>query len=171
MQKEYKVYCAGPGCFSPDIEKEAQKQRDLCEEYGLTALIPIDSFVDFNQPKLDIAKDIFNKNIEMINKADFVVVNIENFRGFELDTGTSFEIGMAYALNIPVFGYLHSYPKTYKDKMFGLIHEVDGVWYDSNGYRVEDFNGVCNLMVDLACDGVYKTFEECLKKIKEVYLE
>ena len=52
-----------------------------------------------------------------------------------------------------------------------MIREIDGVWYDSNGYSAEDFNGVCNLMVDLACDGIFKTFEECLKKIKEVYLE
>lgn len=169
MSKQYKAYMASWDVFSPQADKLAQNKRELLESFGINALCPVDSEVDFNKPKLEIAKDIFNKNLALLDEADFVIADINPFRGYEQDSGVCFEIGHAYASGKPVYGIIRKKEQSYKDRMVGLIHERDGVWYDSNGYKVEDFALNCNLMINLACDQIFESLTECLEWIKEYY--
>jgi len=171
MTKAYKLYLAGFGVFSPDAVKQAEKDRELCETYGFEALIPLDGEIDTtNKSKLEIAKAIFNKNISMIEEADIIIANVDNFRGFCIDDGTAMEIGYAYASDKPCYGYLHSFGKTYKDKMAGLTYtDENGVVRDFNGYAVENLDLSLNLMLEMSLDGIYKTLEEVLIRLKEYY--
>jgi nucleoside 2-deoxyribosyltransferase len=120
--------------------------------------------------KLDIAKAIFNKNLSMMEEADIIIANVDNFRGFCIDDGTAFECGYFYSSGKPCYGYLHSFGKTYKDKMTGLYYiDEEGKAKDFNGYFVEDLNLMCNLMISMSLDGIYKTLEEVLIRLKEYY--
>lgn len=170
MTKQYSIYLATNEVFSPDALKIAEAKQQLCEEYGFIGLSPLDNFVNFDQPKLQIAKDIFNKNIDLMEQADIFVGNLDNFRGFSPDEGVCFEQGFMYASGKPCYGYLHSFGKTYKDKMAGLTYtDENGVVRDFNGYAVENLSLQLNLMLEMSLDGIYKTLEECLVRLKEYY--
>lgn len=169
MSKQYSIYLAGAMVFSPDALKIAEKNKELCELHGFIGLCPLDNEVDFNKPKQEISKEIFRKNLELMEKADIYIGNLENFRGFEPDSGTVWELAYMYGEGKPCYAYLHSFPKTYVQKMTGLVHWEDDQPFDSNGYRVENFDSPLNLMLNHSLDGIYKTLEECLIRLKEYY--
>ncbi len=63
---------------------------------------------------------IFKANIDIIERCDLVLANINEFRGSEPDSGTCFEIGYAVAKNIPVICYL--------DDDIQYLNRVDRTW-------------------------------------------
>lgn len=169
MTKQYSIYLAGPCVFSPDVQKIAEKKRELCEHYGFIGLTPLDNDVDFSLSKEEVSKLIFRKNLDLMERADIYIGNLDNFRGMEPDSGTVWELAYMYGEGKPCYAYMHSYPKTYVEKMTGLVHWEDGEPFDSNGYRVEHFGSPVNLMLNHSLDGIYKTLEEVLVRLKEYY--
>lgn len=170
MPKQYTLYFATFECFNPEAEKLANKLTELAESHNFKALNPIDSGVDFTQPKKVISQTIFNTNIELMNKADIIVANLESFRGFNADDGVSFEVGYCYASGKPCYGVINSYPKTYVKKLDGLSYKDDeGIYRDYNGYLIENLDQPCNLMLHNACDKIFQNYEQCLAYLKEEY--
>lgn len=144
-----KVYLAGWDVFKPNAVEEGAKLKKLCEKYGFEGLYPLDN-------ECDNAKDIYNGNIELIRQADCVIANVNAFRGFEPDSGTSFEIGYATALNKTVIAYLsEARPMTEWVK-------------DENGYSIENFGYPVNLMIAQGATLVIGDAEDALKKLRVV---
>ena len=109
-----------------------------------------------------------------MEQADIYVGNLENFRGAEPDSGTVWELAYMYGEGKPCYAYLHSYPKTYLDRIVKLnsrvkIYDGYGNIIDSNGYKIENLNNTFNLMLEMSLDGVYKTLEDCLIRLNEYY--
>ncbi|MCI5604847.1 MAG: nucleoside 2-deoxyribosyltransferase [Clostridia bacterium] len=144
-----KVYLAGWDVFKPDALETGNHLKLLCKKYGFEGLYPLDN-------ECDNSRDIYTGNIELIKKSDFVIANVNSFRGYEPDSGTSFEIGYAAALNKPVIAYLsESRP---------MIEWVK----DENGYSIENFGYPVNLMIAEGAVLVIGTAEDALKKLSEL---
>lgn len=141
-----KVYLAGWEVFRPDAVEEGERLKELCARYGFEGLYPLDN-------ECNDARDIYEGNLALIKEADCVIANVNAFRGFEPDSGTSFEIGYAAALNKPVIAYLsESRP---------MIEWVQ----DENGYNIEDFGYPVNLMIAMGAKLVNGDAEDALKEL------
>ena len=84
-----KIYIAGPDVFEKNAKDIGQKYKAICEKYSHTGLYPLDN-------ECDSSEEIYKGNIALINEADAVIANGNEFRG-EMDVGTAFEIGYADA--------------------------------------------------------------------------
>ena len=170
MTKLYSLYSAGPYVFSPDADKIVQEMKDIGERYGFVVNCPSDNEVDFSKPKEIVSKEIFDKNIALMNQSDIYVGDLESWRGIEPDSGTVWESSYFYSSGKPCYGYLFSYPKTYVQKMNGLCYKDDDGWHkDYNGYKIERFNAPLNCMLMHSVDKLFQSFEQCLAYLKEEY--
>ena len=162
-----KIYIAGPDVFEKDSIEIGKKLVQLCAEYGYEGLYPLDNVVDFSQEKQKIAQDIFQANVAMIQKADIVIANLNQFRGKEADSGTVWECGFAYGLGKKVYGYMdkkQDYIESFaKDEKFATS---DGL-VDENGLFIEDFAYPINLMLACSIKIVEGDFATLLQELKE----
>ena len=134
-----RVYLAGPDVFYPDAPVRGQRMKALCAQQGWDGLFPLDAPLD---PALAPSRAIFEANRQLIRQADAVVANLRDFRGFEPDSGTVWEVSFALALGKPVVGYLPS-AASLLARMNG--HTRNGL--DHEGCAVEDFGLPLNLML------------------------
>ncbi len=169
MNKKPVVYIAGFECFLPNGRELAKQAVELCEEMGFEAISPvmghpIGEEIDFSKGKQAVAKQIFFNNIKYINHCDLVVANLNNFRGWEPDGGTCFELGYAYTQGKKLYGFMDDIRPCY-EKYIGNIHKDGFFWRDDNGAFFE--SGACNLMISGPATIVRGTFADALKKAKE----
>lgn len=148
MDSIYKthVYFAGPDVFKPDAIARGQKYVELAKERGFVGLFPLDNKVELSAPNAD--QVIYNLNRNLIHRADVLVVNLEDFRGFEPDSGTVWELAYGFALNKVVIGYMPS-NSTMVERIAmhqGVIHTEFGVT-DLQGNYIENFGHPINLML------------------------
>ena len=169
MNKKPVVYIAGPECFMPDGKEKAEAAVKLCEELGFDPISPAKGHpmaepVDFSKGKKEAGKQIFRNNIRYINSCDLVIANMNDFRGWEPDGGTCFEIGYAYTQGKKIYVFIDNvrpYYEKYKGDMY-----YDGVfWRDGNGAFFE--SGCMNLMISGHATVVEGTFEDAVRKAKE----
>ena len=168
MSKKPVIYIAGPECFYPNAMELAKEAIQLCEKYGFEGLSPIMGHpslpaVDFSNGKKEAAKQIFYKNINLINMCDIVVANLNNFRGWEPDGGTCFEIGYAYTQSKKIYGFMEDTRPCY-EKYIGNVHYDAPFWRDDNGAFFE--SGACNLMISGHAPIIQGGLEDALKKVK-----
>lgn len=146
-----KIYLAGPDVFEPNAIKLGQEYVKTCKKFGFDALFPLDNVVNFNQEKKDIAKEIYEKNCQLIDKADIVIANLNAFRGKEADSGTIWECGYAHAKGKEVYGYMqncNSYVNKFSNDEKTLI---DDRYFDNEGKEIENFDLCINLMIGCSC--------------------
>ena len=161
-----KIYIAGPDVFERDSIKIGEKYTKLCEHYGFIGQYPLDNVIDFNQVKRKIAQDIFKANEKLIDESDFVISNLNSFRGKEADSGTVWECGYAYAKGKKVYGYMEN--RCDYIEQFSSKKEDNGLFWDEEDRFIEDFNYPINLMI--ACSTIEIVeggFEDVLKIITD----
>lgn len=151
-----KCYVAGPDVFRQDALEYLESVREFLASKGLEALIPLDNEVSFDGDKTSIAEAIYYGNIDMIDKADVVLANIQPFRGDHMDPGTAFEIGYAVAKGKKVYAYSTYAHTTIAERIEGNILPND-THLDVHGMLVEDFNLSENLMITVPAEGVFRT--------------
>lgn len=133
--------------FEKNAKEIGEKYKAICERYGHKGLYPLDN-------ECDNSKDIYEGNVALINEADAVIANGNEFRG-ETDAGTAFEIGYAAAKNKQILIYM-SDPRS-------LIEKLGKE--DEKGRAVENFGYPVNLMLAESAQIINGTFEDCVKKI------
>ena len=110
-----RIYVAGFDVFYPDwLEKRYLEYRALCAGYGFE----MQAQKAAPDAGKTLGEQIFFKNIHCIEISDYVVANVNCFRGGEPDSGTCFEIGYAYALGKKIYGYLDD-TRTMMEKIGG----------------------------------------------------
>lgn len=139
-KKPYKIYLAGPDVFMPDAVTHGKNLSTIVSSYGHVPLFPLDNAFPKNQENLSHA--IFQANVDMIHQADIVLANLNEFRGFEPDSGTVWEIGFAAGLQKIVIGYCDNHAPIV-EKITGTHHQ----FVDKNGFMIEDFSLPLNLML------------------------
>ena len=142
-----KIYIAGPDVFEKNAKQIGEKYKNVCSHYGHTGLYPLDN-------ECDSSKEIYLGNVALINDADVVIANGNEFRG-EMDVGTAFEIGYAAAKGKKIYVYM--------DDTSTLVEKFGRE--DANGRFVEDFGHPLNLMIAESSEIIQGTFEDCVKKI------
>ena len=148
-----RVYLAGFDVFRQDAIEHGQYLKALCTAHSLEGLYPFDNEVPTNLNKQQTASLICSMNIAMIQRCDAVLANLNAFRGLEPDSGTVFEVGMAVALNKPVWVYFDP-QGSLRDQ---VPHNLQG--FDAEGYQVEDFDLPKNLMLACTWAGSSSTVE------------
>ena len=145
-----KVYIAGFDVFKDNSKEIENNYRNYLQKHNMEGLYPADN-------NLLTSKNIFDANIELINQADIVIANINDFRGQDVDSGTAFEIGYAFAKNKKIYAYLED------DR--SMIEKIGTK--DKDGYNVEDFNNPVNLMIAESVTKIIKgTFYDCVEFIR-----
>ena len=170
-----KLYLAGPEVFRPDATQYAQRQRELCEQYGFTGLHPMDNNVDLADSSMRTATKIYRSDIGQIRVCDIVVANCNAFRGALIDDGTAYELGYGNALGKPTYGYIDRLipAREYTKSRCSFTSLADGRQVDEDGFLlVDDFGTSINLMMQcgmLDSGGrlVEGDFEACLKAIRQ----
>lgn len=176
-----KIYLAGPDVFLPDPLDVGRRKKDLCRQFGMEGLFPIDTQDDISND----AAAIFRANCSLMAQADIGVFNLTPFRGPGLDAGTAFEVGFMFSQGKPLFGYTDSteaYSKRAADS-HGPTSRDKGYLSDADGYMIEEFHLVDNLMIARAIEdsgGVVVTpkagedslaafgaFQDCLRIIAQ----
>ena len=147
------IYLAGPDVFYPDARQRGEQMQALCAAHGFRGLYPLDAVVDSTAP--NVSRAIYAANRRFIERADAVIANLRDFRGFEPDSGTVWEASYALALGKPVVGYLPA-PASIVERMGA--HACGGV--DGEGLTVEDFGLPLNLMLAHSLTGIVHGPEE-----------
>ena len=93
------VYLAAPLFSGAELDFN-RKLRDKIKKAGFDVFLPQEGSNNIKDEK-NRQKIIFDKNLAAIDKADILVAVLD---GADVDSGTSWEIGYAYALGKPVLG-------------------------------------------------------------------
>lgn len=172
-----KVYLAGPDVFLPDAVAHGARLRALCADYGFVGCYPLDgdgeAEVDGEADQADAAR-IYRANVALIRGADVVMANLQNFRGYEPDSGTAFEVGFAAALGLPVWGYnvpsvpiVDQVPHASTSDT-ATSHTADA--RDADGYLIESFGLSRNLMLACSARLIAGDASACLADMRSVLL-
>jgi len=167
--KKMKVYLAGPEVFDTKAKKIGKVLVKACKKKGLRGLYPLDNKITGCTSKAELSRAIYLANKKMIDDADYVIANINQWRGQEPDSGTVWEIGYAVALGKPVYAYIDDPKKSYLDRMdsndvFYSDHRNPDEYLDSNDKIIEHFDNPVNLMIFESIT-ILGSFEACLHEI------
>jgi nucleoside 2-deoxyribosyltransferase len=150
------VYLAGFDVFRPDAIEHGRYLKALCAQHRMEGLYPFDNEVAEDLEPQAMAQLICTMNIDMLRRSTAVLANLNVFRGLEPDSGTAFEVGMAVALNKPVWAYFEPV-----GSLKELVpHDANGC--DAQGFAVEDFALPRNLMLACTWVGASATAEEAV---------
>lgn len=95
--------------FLPHAVAHARVKLAICARYGIEGLPPLNESVDITGMRPDAAwRTIFDKDLSMMEEADFVIANLTPFRGASADSGTLVELGWFLGRGKPVFAYSNS---------------------------------------------------------------
>lgn len=171
-----KAYLAGPDVFLADAIAVGEAKVARCREHGIEGLYPLDQSLD-GVTEAGLARAIFRGNVAMMRAADVILADLTPFRSPSADPGTAFELGFAFALGKPVFGYSAS-PEPLFERVAGAPRETlaalpDGRLLHPDGVTIEDFGLADNLMLIEAIeasDGVFVAggpdpFGACLAEV------
>jgi len=106
LYKDVAIYIAGPECFYINGQEMLAAMRKLAESHGFKVTLPNDHPLDMgNEDLRKRADSIFEDLKKAINLSTVIISDLEAYRGAEPDSGTIYEIGMAYARGIRSYGY------------------------------------------------------------------
>lgn len=169
MENKKKVYLAGWDVFRPDSIEFGKKLKEHCEKNDLIGLYPLDNELPKDlKTGSEIAAWIYQANVSLIEEADIIMANMNNFRGAEPDSGTCFEIGYAQALRKPVYYYMNS-TANMVDRFQAETPEYASTnpLVDKDGYAIENFGLPLNLMVGASSQAFEGNAFECIEKIAQ----
>lgn len=138
MNRKKKIYLAGPLFSHAELEYNS-KLRDLLLKKGFSVFLPQE---DAEEPTSEREKQsqecIFEKCVAGVDNSDLVVAVLD---GVDVDSGTAWEIGYAYAKGKPVIGLRTDF-RSLSD-------------------------GIVNLMVEMAIVALARDEEELLKTMEK----
>jgi nucleoside 2-deoxyribosyltransferase len=134
--------------FLPEAHEMGAVKKRLCARYGLESVYPLEAELSLEGDRV-LSRAIFDANVATIRRCDSVIANLTPFRGPSADAGTVFEVGMAFALGKPVFGYANmtgDYRRRV-EAVHGPVLERGATFFAADGMSVEDFGLPDNLMI------------------------
>ncbi len=134
------VYLAGPDIFYQDSDQRRKYLLSLCQQYGFQGIYLGDN--DIEPPSANAIRLV---NLQLLRKSDYVIANLNSFRGFEPDSGTVYEVGFAMALNKTVVAY-SSDTRSMINRLREHQSLSDEQMVDKDGLLIENFNLPNNLM-------------------------
>jgi len=163
------IYLAGFDVFYPDAVVRAEAMKELCASYGFIGRFPADVSIDpTGLTPAELAAAIFRRDAELVRECDIIAANLYPFRGAEPDSGTCFEMGLAYGLGKTLYGYAPAgtMAERITEHHAPVVQTPDGRMVDSLGMTVENFGSPVNLMISVPATIVFGTLEDCLRRIQ-----
>lgn len=106
LVKNEALYIAGPECFYTYGYDMLAAMRVRAESLGFSVTLPNNDPLDLDNPDLQKRADsIFDNLKKVMLDTTAIVADLEAYRGAEPDSGTVYEIGMAYAKGAKCYGY------------------------------------------------------------------
>jgi nucleoside 2-deoxyribosyltransferase len=138
MKVQKNIYLAGP-LFSHAERDFNVYLRDKLVEYGFSVFLPQEDGSDDTEKRLELKqKNIFDKDLKGIDDCDIVVAVLDG--GSDVDSGTAWEIGYAYAKG---------------KKLIGLRTDL----------RTLGPEGNVNLMIEVSLDELEKDVQSLLSSL------
>lgn len=124
-----KIYIAGPECFYKKGPAILDAMRRRAESLGFGVTLPNSHPLDMENPDLRKRADSIFEDLRRIMKETTVIIaDLEAYRGSEADSGTVYELGMAYADGLKCYGYTRDKRSlAWKDQKYTMR---GGVIYD-----------------------------------------
>ncbi len=94
------IYIAGP-LFTPEQRALLERIDQICRDVGFTTYLPHRDAGVFDRE--GDARPFFEGDLRALQAADAVVAVLD---GCDVDSGTAWEMGYAYALGRPIVGYV-----------------------------------------------------------------
>lgn len=139
MSTEKKIYLAGPLFTHAEIEYNL-KIKDLLVKKNFLVFLPQEDAEDTTSERESQNQEcIFKKCVEGVDSSDIVVAVLD---GADVDSGTAWEIGYAYAKGKPVVGLRTDFRSL--------------------------SNGIVNLMIEMAIIVLARDEDELLKVIEKI---
>lgn len=165
MKKEW-IYIAGPECFYTGGTEMLAAMRKRAESQGFGVTLPNDHPLDMSSSDLrKHADSIFEDlKVDMLDTT-VIIADLEAYRGSEPDSGTVYELGMAYAKGAKCYGYTRDKrPLAWKDQKYVLR---DKIVYDEHGkeapYKELPF-APCIIGSTKIVEG---DFDDCLQMLRQ----
>jgi nucleoside 2-deoxyribosyltransferase len=102
------AYLAGPDVFLPNAVAYAARKVEICRQFGLLGLPPLNEDIEPGVPASSAWQSIYQKDILMMQRCDIIIANLTPFGGASADAGTLIEIGWFLGQGKPIFGYSNS---------------------------------------------------------------
>ncbi len=162
------AYLASPIRFDLKAKEKYDKMKQICESYGIKAITPLDDNEETENIKSEdpyaIAYNTFKRCEHHIRNCDILIADLSDFHGFEPNSDTAFECGMAWQLGKKCFGYM---PNT-----LNMIDRIPNykngeIFQDLCGHVVEDFNYPINLMFASSMPIFEGDFEKVMDEISK----
>lgn len=100
------IYIAGPECFYKYGFDMLASMRARAEALGFSVTLPNNDPLDMENEDLQKRADsIFDNLKKIMLDTTAIVADLEAYRGSEPDSGTVYELGMAYAKGAKCYGY------------------------------------------------------------------
>lgn len=157
-----RVYLAGPGVFRPDSLGFSEQLKAKCERVGLIGDFPLDNKISGCSPR-DVAEMIYRANVALIDGAQAIVADISPFRGPNMDPGTAWEIGYGVAKGLPVYAWSSDFTSLAERtrRSLRVVAKSEG-FVDGDGWTIENFNLIENLMIAVSSVSVHRTDDEAI---------
>jgi nucleoside 2-deoxyribosyltransferase len=149
-----RVYLAGPGVFRPNPLAFGRMLKEKCARVGLTGCFPLDNELVGSSPH-EKARSIYRANVNLIDSAQAMIADISPFRGPNMDPGTAWEIGYAIAKRLPVFAWTTDFTNLC-ERTLRAEGQKSGDAIDQQGWSIENFDHVENLMIAVSASGIYQ---------------
>jgi len=171
----YNIYLAGPDVFRAEqqVKNVSKALKEIASKYKQSAHFPLDNALspdNGDYKSQEFSYKIFSANIELMDRADVIIANIQPYRGPNMDDGTAFEIGYGYAKNKLIYGYSSTAELKYSeivDIFMSSLKSESEILHRDEFPQIEEFgNNTVNLMIHESIyekgGKIFKTFEECI---------
>lgn len=139
MDTSKKVYIAGP-LFSEAELGFNRKLKEAIVQKGFPVYLPQENSEDTAHMRHEHKQSyLFQKNVEIIDESDIIVAVLD---GADVDSGTAWEIGYAYAKGKSIFGL-------------------------KTDFRTLGPEGIINLMIDQSADAIAFDIPGVLEILKQ----
>lgn len=132
MDTSKKVYIAGP-LFSEGELDFNKKLRDAVAQKGFSVYLPQEHTEDTVDMRHEYKQNyIFQNNVEIIDDSDIILAVLD---GADVDSGTAWEIGYAYAKGKMIFGLRTDFRTMGSEGMVNLMidQSADAIAFDIPG--------------------------------------
>ncbi|NLI54634.1 MAG: nucleoside 2-deoxyribosyltransferase [Clostridiales bacterium] len=158
------LYFAGPERYDADAQQRYMMMKRVCDAYGYTVVTPMDGRQDECDDPYTRAYRTLERNQNHVHDCDIIVANLNDFHGWEPESDTAFECGMAYQLGKRMYGYMDS--SVHMRERVPNLGAENG-WRDICGCNVENFDYPLNLMFSSSMKILEGKFEQVIAQIAE----
>ena len=154
------IYLAGPQRW--DAQPDYEEHKRLCRAYGFEPVTPLDDPIPTCGDPYHRAYQTLLRNVRHVRRCDVLLADLRDFHGWEPESDTAFECGMAFQWGRRMYGWVpDARPMCLRVPNLGPEHG----WRDSCSCNVESFDYPLNLMFSSSMPISDAPFEVLLQQI------